>query len=131
MVDSWSRFDDARMPRGRTGNSCFSGSPSAAPGAVLEETVTVTGIITAIIVGAIIGALGRLVVPGRQPIPIWLTIVIGIVAAFIGTFIARALGIPTQTSGIDWLELLVQVIVAAIGVAIVAGVYSRRGVGRY
>ncbi len=65
--------------------------------------MTVTGIITAIIVGAIVGALGRLVVPGRQPIPIWLTIVIGIVSAFIGTFIARALGIPTQTNGIDWL----------------------------
>jgi uncharacterized membrane protein YeaQ/YmgE (transglycosylase-associated protein family) len=32
--------------------------------------VTVTGILTAIIIGAIIGALGRLVVPGRQPIPI-------------------------------------------------------------
>jgi uncharacterized membrane protein YeaQ/YmgE (transglycosylase-associated protein family) len=92
--------------------------------------VTVTGIITAIIVGAIVGALGRLVVPGRQPIPIWLTIIIGIVAAFIGTFIARALGIPTQTSGIDWLELIVQVIVAAIGVAIVAAAYSRRGIRR-
>src|SRR5690242_11576812 len=94
----------------RSGHLCRSGSPPAAPGAVVEETVTVTGIITAIIVGAIIGALGRLVVPGRQPIPIWLTIVIGIVAAFVGTFIARALGIPTETSGIDWLELLVQVI---------------------
>lgn len=90
--------------------------------------MTVTGIITAIVVGAIIGALGRLVVPGKQHIPIWLTIVIGIVAAFIGTFIARALGIPTQTAGIDWLELLVQVIVAAIGVAIVAGAYGRRAV---
>ena len=92
--------------------------------------MTVTGIITAIIVGAIIGALGRLVVPGRQPIPIWLTILIGIVSAFIGTFIARAIGIPTQTSGIDWLELIVQVVVAAIGVAIVAGAYSRRGIRR-
>lgn len=92
--------------------------------------MTVTGIITAIIVGAIIGVLGRLVVPGRQPIPIWLTIVIGIIAAFIGTFIARAIGIPTETKGIDWLELLVQVIVAAIGVAIVAGAYSRRGIRR-
>jgi uncharacterized membrane protein YeaQ/YmgE (transglycosylase-associated protein family) len=89
--------------------------------------MTVTGIITAIIVGAIIGALGRLVVPGRQPIPIWLTIVVGIIAAFIGTFIARAVGIPTATNGIDWLELLVQVIVAAIGVVIVANLYSRRG----
>jgi uncharacterized membrane protein YeaQ/YmgE (transglycosylase-associated protein family) len=30
----------------------------------------VTGIISAIIVGLIIGALGRLVVPGRQNIPL-------------------------------------------------------------
>lgn len=89
--------------------------------------MTVTSIIVAIIVGAIIGALGRLVVPGRQPIPIWLTIVIGIVAAFIGTFIARAIGIPTATSGIDWGELLVQVVVAALGVFLVAGFWSRRG----
>ena len=89
--------------------------------------MTVTGIITAIIVGAIIGALGRLVVPGRQPIPIWLTIVVGIVAAFVGTLLARALGIPTATNGIDWLELLVQVIVAAIGVVVVANLYTRRG----
>ena len=90
--------------------------------------MTVTGIITAIVIGAIIGALGRLVVPGRQPIPIWLTIVVGIVAAFIGTFIARAIGIPTATSGIDWLELLVQVIVAAVGVVLVSNLYARRSV---
>jgi uncharacterized membrane protein YeaQ/YmgE (transglycosylase-associated protein family) len=90
--------------------------------------VTVTGIITAIVIGAIIGALGRLVVPGKQHIPIWLTIVVGIIAAFIGTFIARAIGIPTATSGIDWLELLVQVIVAAIGVVLVANLYGRRSV---
>jgi len=92
--------------------------------------VTVTGIITAIVIGAIIGALGRLVVPGRQPIPIWLTIVVGIVAAFIGTFIARAIGIPTATSGIDWLELIVQVVVAAVGVILVASFYGRRSVRR-
>ena len=89
--------------------------------------MTITGIITAIIIGAIIGALGRLVVPGKQHIPIWLTIVIGIVAAFIGTFIARALGVA-DTRGIDWIELLVQIIVAAIGVSLVAGLYGRRGV---
>jgi uncharacterized membrane protein YeaQ/YmgE (transglycosylase-associated protein family) len=89
--------------------------------------VTVTSIIVAIIVGAIIGALGRLVVPGRQPIPIWLTIVVGIVAAFVGTFIARAIGIPTATNGIDWLELLVQVVVAAIFVVIASNLYVRSG----
>ena len=92
--------------------------------------MTITGVIMAIIVGAIIGALGRLVVPGRQPIPIWLTIVVGIVAAFVGTFLARAFGLPTQTSGIDWIELIVQVVVAAIGVVIAANLYARRGVRR-
>ena len=46
--------------------------------------MTVTGIISAIVVGAIIGALGRLVVPGKQNIPIWLTILVGIVAGASG-----------------------------------------------
>ena len=92
--------------------------------------MTITGIIAAIVIGAIIGALARLILPGKQNIPIWLTIVVGIVAAFIGTFIARAVGISTDTDGIDWLELLVQLVVAVIGVALVAGIYSRRSVGQ-
>ena len=90
--------------------------------------MTVTGIVTAIIIGLIVGALGRLVVPGRQSMPIWLTIVVGIIAAFIGTALAHAIGISTNTPGIDWGELLCQVIVAAVGVAIVAALYGRRRV---
>lgn len=93
--------------------------------------LTVMGIITALIVGLIIGALGRLVVPGRQNIPLWLTMLIGVGAALLGTVLARAAGIATETAGIDWAELLVQVVLAAIGVAIVAGVGGRRGVSRY
>jgi uncharacterized membrane protein YeaQ/YmgE (transglycosylase-associated protein family) len=91
--------------------------------------VTITGIITAIVIGAIIGFLGRLVAPGKQNIPIWLTIVVGIVAAFIGTWIAGLFGVA-DTRGFDWLELIMQVIVAAIGVAVVAGIWGRRGVTR-
>lgn len=94
--------------------------------------MTVVGIITALIVGLIVGALGRLVVPGRQNMPMWLHMVIGVGAALLGTVIARAAGIATNTAGIDWAELAVQVVVAAIAVAIVAGVGSRRrGVSRY
>src|SRR5258708_2359323 len=92
-------------------------------------TMTITGIISAILIGLLIGVLGRLVVPGKQHIPIWLTILVGIGAAFLGTALARAMGIPTATEGIDWLELLVQVVVAAIGVAIVAAVFGRRRSG--
>ncbi|OBA87582.1 transglycosylase [Mycobacteriaceae bacterium 1482268.1] len=91
--------------------------------------MTVTGIISAILIGLVIGLLGRLVVPGKQHIPIWLTILVGIAAAFLGTALARAVGISTDTEGIDWLELLVQVVVAAVGVAIVAAAYGRRRSG--
>lgn len=86
--------------------------------------MTVTGIITAIVVGLIIGALGRLVVPGRQNIPIWLTMLIGVVAALLGTVLARAIGV--NTSGFSFVELLVQVALAALGVAVVAGTVGRR-----
>lgn len=89
--------------------------------------MTVSGIISAIIIGAIIGVLGRLVVPGRQNISIVLTIVIGIVAALLGTLLANALGVG-DTKGLDWIEILFQVVLAAIGVAIVAGVRGRRRV---
>ena len=88
--------------------------------------MTVTGIITALIIGLIVGALGRLVVPGRQNIPIWLTMLIGIVAALLGTVVARAIGISTNTPGVDWGELLIQVILAAIGVALVVGIAGSR-----
>jgi uncharacterized membrane protein YeaQ/YmgE (transglycosylase-associated protein family) len=89
----------------------------------------IESIIGAIVIGAILGFVGKLVAPGRQNIPWWLTILVGIVAAFIGTFVARLFGVA-DTAGIDWLELVFQVVVAAIGVSVVAGAYGRRGVTR-
>jgi len=85
--------------------------------------MTITGIISAIIIGAIIGIIGRLLVRGRQNISWWLTILIGIVAALLGTFIASLFNV-SDTDGIDWLELVFQIVLAAIGVSLVAG---RRG----
>lgn len=85
----------------------------------------ITGIISAIIIGIAIGALGRLVIPGRQHLPIWLTIVIGIVAALIGTAIAGVLGVA-DTRGIDWIELGIQVALAGAGVSLSEGLYGRR-----
>ena len=81
--------------------------------------MTISGILSAIIIGAIIGAIGRLLLPGKQDIPIWLTIVVGIVAALLGTLIV---GSMRNTNGIDWVEILVQIVLAVIGVAIVAGI---------
>ncbi|MFR9803159.1 GlsB/YeaQ/YmgE family stress response membrane protein [Pseudonocardia sp. RS010] len=90
--------------------------------------MTVTGIITAIVFGLIIGALARLIVPGKQDIPIWLTIIVGIVGAFVGTFIARAFNL--RTDGWNFWETIFQIVVAVILVVLVSGLWARRGARR-
>ncbi|TWP48185.1 GlsB/YeaQ/YmgE family stress response membrane protein [Lentzea tibetensis] len=89
--------------------------------------MSIESILGALIIGLIIGVLGKLVAPGKQAIPIWLTLIVGIAAAFLGTFVARAFGVA-DTAGIDWIELVFQVVIAAVGVSVVAGVYGRKSV---
>jgi uncharacterized membrane protein YeaQ/YmgE (transglycosylase-associated protein family) len=48
-------------------------------------------IITLVIVGLIAGALARLLVPGRDPMGIGATILLGIVGSFIGGFLGYVL----------------------------------------
>jgi uncharacterized membrane protein YeaQ/YmgE (transglycosylase-associated protein family) len=72
-------------------------------------------IIGLILVGLIIGALGRLVHPGHDPMPIWLTIVIGIAAALIAGLIIGGL-----------LGFILAVVIAAVLVATVGGMYRGR-----
>lgn len=76
----------------------------------------ISGIISAIVIGVVIGTLGRLALPGRQRIGVLWTIAVGIVAAFVGTGIAAALGVA-DTKGVDWIEWLIQIALAAAGVA--------------
>ena len=49
-------------------------------------------ILAIILSGLVIGALGRLAVPGPDPMPIWLTILLGIVGSIVGGAVALALG---------------------------------------
>jgi uncharacterized membrane protein YeaQ/YmgE (transglycosylase-associated protein family) len=90
--------------------------------------MTVTGIITAIIIGAIIGLLGRLFAPGRQNISIVVTIIVGIIAALLGTAIWSAIASPgnADTAGIDWIELIIQIVLAVIGVILAARLLGNR-----
>ncbi|MEV8315043.1 GlsB/YeaQ/YmgE family stress response membrane protein [Streptomyces sp. NPDC059900] len=85
----------------------------------------ISGIFTAIVIGIVIGVLGRLVIPGRQRIGIWWTILVGIAAALIGTGLAAALDVA-DTKGIDWIELAIQVGLAALGVVGVERLKGRR-----
>ena len=77
------------------------------------------GLFTALLFGAIIGGLGRLVIPGRQHVSLLATILVGIVAALLGTAAATVLGVA-NTPGIDWIELALQVGLAGAGVTLLA-----------
>ena len=46
-----------------------------------------------LISGFVIGGLGRLAVPGPDPMPIWLTILLGIVGSIVGGAVALGLGL--------------------------------------
>ena len=70
-------------------------------------------IIGTIIFGAVIGILARLFLPGRQRIGMIMTVLIGIVGALIGYWLAGLFGVAA-TSGIDWIRWIFSIIVAAI-----------------
>jgi len=59
-------------------------------------------ILWTIIVGLVVGALAKLIMPGRDPGGIVVTILLGIAGAFIASFVGRQLGWygPGQSAGI-------------------------------
>jgi len=85
-------------------------------------------IIGLIIVGAIIGLLGKLVAPGdKDNVPIWLTVILGILGVIIGYVVAGALGVA-DTDGIDWLRWIISIAVAA-GLVMLASTLMGRNTG--
>ncbi len=80
-------------------------------------------IISSIIFGAVIGALARLILPGRQNISVPTTIIAGMIAAFVGTLIARLFGF-NDTKGVDWWQLIIQVALALVAVTFAARRFS-------
>ncbi|RKE17594.1 GlsB/YeaQ/YmgE family stress response membrane protein [Streptomyces sp. TLI_171] len=83
-------------------------------------------ILWAIIAGLVIGLLAKLVIPGRQPIPLWLTILLGVVGGLIGNALAGAFGVA-DTDGIDWVRHFFQIGAAALLILVVTPLWSRRG----
>lgn len=77
-------------------------------------------VITLLLVGLIVGALARLVIPGRNDMPVWLTILIGIGGAFIGGLIANAVGIDER-----WLAGVIGIAVAAGIILLTSGMTNR------
>lgn len=55
------------------------------------------GMLTWIILGLVVGALAKLILPGKHPGGIFITMLIGIAGAFIGGFVGSAVGVGTVT----------------------------------
>lgn len=49
-------------------------------------------VVAILLTGLVVGALGRLAVPGRDPMPLWLTVLIGIAGSIVGGLVAIAVG---------------------------------------
>ncbi|MBT2504321.1 GlsB/YeaQ/YmgE family stress response membrane protein [Streptomyces sp. ISL-98] len=71
----------------------------------------------AIIVGLVLGLIAKAIIPGKQQIPLWLTVIFGILGSIVGNSVARGLGVD-ETRGIDWFRHLFQL----IGAVVIVGV---------
>ena len=81
------------------------------------------GIITLLIVGLVVGALARAVLPGRQALPIWLTMLIGA-----GSLLLAGLVVPGRDRLL--IEVIVGTVIAAGIIALTQGGISSRGRAR-
>jgi uncharacterized membrane protein YeaQ/YmgE (transglycosylase-associated protein family) len=80
---------------------------------IADIDITFGNIIGWIVAGLVIGAIARLIVPGRQPIGILGTILIGMVAAVVGGILWQA--IFSGNEGIAWIgSIIVAVVIVAL-----------------
>ena len=89
----------------------------AAKGDNLRLDTEIGSILGYILVGMIVGLLARLLVPGRDPVGLLGTLVIGVIGAVLGGWLAGAFF--KETAGVDWL--------ASIGVAVLLVLLVRAG----
>jgi uncharacterized membrane protein YeaQ/YmgE (transglycosylase-associated protein family) len=82
-------------------------------------------IVSAIVVGLIVGALARLVMPGRQNIGVIMTIALGFLGSFIGSWVTYQLGYSNSNGGWAVIPFLVGIIVAILLIAIYLGITGR------
>lgn len=76
--------------------------------------IDIGSIIGYIIVGAIVGVIARLIVPGREGLGIFATILLGIAGAVVGGWLAGA--VFEDTSGVDWIAS----VLVAVGFVLLA-----------
>ncbi|MEV6211490.1 GlsB/YeaQ/YmgE family stress response membrane protein [Kitasatospora sp. NPDC051914] len=77
-----------------------------------------------LLIGLVLGLIAKLILPGRQAIPWWLTMLLGAAGAWLGNATAGWLGVE-RTGGVDWVRHLLQVGFAVVVVALAAPLWQR------
>jgi uncharacterized membrane protein YeaQ/YmgE (transglycosylase-associated protein family) len=83
-------------------------------------------ILGAVIVGLIIGALARLIMPGKQNIGVIMTVLLGVLGSFLGTWLTYQMGYSNSNGGFEVIPFLVGIVIAVILIAIYVGITGRR-----
>lgn len=78
-------------------------------------------ILWTLIVGLIVGALAKLVMPGKDPGGVIITILIGIAGAFIAKFLGQSMGWYSQNEGAGILASIVGAVILLAGYRAIAG----------
>lgn len=83
-----------------------------------------------IVFGLIVGALARLIIPGRQQMSIWMTLLLGLVGSVIGGVVASALS-TGEIFELNILGSIVAILSAAALILVVERSTASRGTARH
>ena len=77
-----------------------------------------------LLVGVIVGPLARLLIPGEDPMPWWLTILVGAVGALIGGWLAQY--ITPDNEGVPWIASVLGAALLVVVLRLVRSGSARR-----
>jgi uncharacterized membrane protein YeaQ/YmgE (transglycosylase-associated protein family) len=83
-----------------------------------EIGMTIGEVFGFLLVGCIVGPVARFIVPGDDPMPIWMTIVLGAVGAFLGGWLLADVITP-HNEGIPWIAAILAAAVLVVLVRLV------------
>jgi uncharacterized membrane protein YeaQ/YmgE (transglycosylase-associated protein family) len=69
------------------------------------------------LIGLVIGALAKLIMPGKEPGGIFITMLLGIAGSFLGTFLGRLMGLYREGATAGF-------IMSLIGACIILAIYN-------
>ena len=69
------------------------------------------GLIWTLIIGVVIGAIAKLLMPGKDPGGFWVTMLLGVAGAFVGTFLGRAMGLYAADQSAGFIASIVGAVI--------------------